>query len=331
MKYNRDLCKRFVSDYKLPIPLIKEKYFTYYLSLYEEDYGALTKYDNLAKLVDKRYEGNPNLFLDEYYNVRENIIQSVLSNPSFDRFNKMDLNCYSIKYVPQISKNNIYNESNIGKFFISIDLKKANFQALKNVNKDIVFGADTYEDFVGKFTDLNYIKESKYFREVIFGKMNPKRHITVEKYYIVKIYNAIIDRFPNLNCKAVSLSNDEVVFKDDFLFYNDKWYCHTFRKEIENIAKSIGFDIHVEFFHLKGYRLLFKESKSIRTTFYYKDYIFTDAKFKLISLPLPYYAIGYKLFKRKPIEEYDYHFNYEGMDARICEEFDIEDIGEAKE
>ena len=34
-------------------------------------------------------------------------------------------------------------------------------QTLKNIDKEIVLNADTYEDFIGKFTDSDYIKASK--------------------------------------------------------------------------------------------------------------------------------------------------------------------------
>ena len=30
------------------------------------------------------------------------------------------------------------------------------------MDKDIVLGANTYEEFIGKFTDIDYIKNSKY-------------------------------------------------------------------------------------------------------------------------------------------------------------------------
>ena len=48
--------------------------------------------------------------------------------------------------------------------------------------------------------------------------------------------------------------------------------------------------------------------------------------FKLIAAPLPYHALIYKLYKGLPLEEIDYHFDYEGMDARFCEELDIEPL-----
>lgn len=326
MKYNRELAKRFVKDYNFPIPIINEEYFFYYLNLYEEDYGSLTKYKKLMELIDSKYNGDIESFLSNYYDIRDNIITTVLNNDSFKKFNTMDMGVYAIKDKPNITSNNIYNQENIGKFFISIDLKKANFQTLRNIDKNIVFGADTYEDFISKFTDLEYVKESKYTREVVFGKLNPKRHITAEKYFICNLYKKIVETHPYLDGCAVSLANDEIIFNVNFLFYNDKFTCFAFRKQIEEIAMDMGFEVHVDFFHLKGYNLVFKESRSVRKTFYIKDYFCTDGKFKLIAAPLPYHSMIYKLYKKLPLEEIDYHFDYEGMNAKFCEEFDVEEI-----
>jgi hypothetical protein len=326
MLYNRELAKRFISDYKLPIPLINEEYFFYYLNLYQEDYDSLGKYNQLLDMINEKYGGDCNKFLEDYYNVRDKIITTVIESEAFQKFNTMDMNVFTIKKKPNITSNNIYKQSNIGKFFISVDLKKANFQTLRNIDKDIVFGADTYEDFIGKFTDLDYIKESKYSRQVIWGKCNPKRHITAEKYFITQIYKKIIEQFPYLSDKCVSLSNDEMIFNVEFLFYNDKLTCFTLREHIEKIAKEIGFEVHVEFFHLRGYNLLFKESRSVRKTFFMKDYFCTNGKFKLIGVPLQYHSICYKLYKGQDLSEIDYHFDYEGMNARFCEEFDIEEV-----
>lgn len=326
MLYNRELAKRFISDYKLPIPLINEKYFFYHLALYQEDYNSLEHYVELLDMIGEKYGGDCNKFLEDYYNVRDKIITTIVESEAFQKFNIMNMNVFTIKKKPNITSNNIYKQTNIGKFFISIDLKKANFQTLRNIDKNIVFGADTYEDFIGKFTDLDYIKESKYSRQIIWGKCNPKRHITAEKYFITRIYKKVIEQFPYLSDKCVSLSNDEMIFNVEFLFYNDKLTCFRLRERIEKIAKEIGFEVHVEFFHLRGYNLVFKESRNVRKTFFMKDYFCTDGKFKLIGVPLQYHSICYKLYKGKELNEIDYHFDYEGMNARFCEEFDIEEV-----
>jgi len=323
MLYDKELAKRFISDYNFPIPLINEMYFFYHLVLYEKDYGTLTKYRELVSLIESKYNGECKKFLDEYYNIRENIIQTVSNCEAFQRFNKMNMLYYSIKNKPNITKKNIFNQSNVGKFFISVDMKKANFQALKSVDKEIVLGADTYEDFIGKFTDLDYIKESKYTRQVIFGKLNPSRHITVEMYLITKLYKEL-SSIKYLNGKCVSLSNDEIIFEIEP--FDEDYMFNAAREHIVSIAKDLGLDVRVEMFYLKAYNLVFKESRSVRSTFFIKDYVATEGKFKLIAAPQPYHSIMYKLYKGIDLIEYDYHFNYEGMNAMICEEFDIEEV-----
>ena len=53
-----ELRKRFVNDYKLPIPIIYDNdIFSYFLDLYEKPFGALTKYTNLLYLINEQFEG----------------------------------------------------------------------------------------------------------------------------------------------------------------------------------------------------------------------------------------------------------------------------------
>lgn len=324
--FSKELARRFVSDYDLPIPVISKDYFMYHISLYEEDYASLTKYRALCSVIEERYGGDAKAFMDDYYRIREDVIRKVSSSEAFKRFNEMDMSDYAIKEKTDITSGSIYNNSNIGGFFISVDMRKANFQTLKKIDRDIMLGHDTYEGFIGEFTDLEYIRGSKYFRNVVFGMMNPKRHITAEKYFMTLIYRKILDILPNIGNKCVSLSNDEAVFKVDFMRYNDKMACFSLRRDIERIASSVGFEVHVEFFHLRGYSMVFRDSRSVRKTFFVKDYFCTDGKFRLIGIPLQYHSLCYKLYKGMDLNEIDYHFDYEGMDARFCEEFDIEEI-----
>lgn len=327
MEKNIDLKKRFVNDYNLPIPIIGNgENFKYHINLYEEDFNTLTLYNRTLNEIKENFDNNVNEFLDNYYKVREDIIQTITKSEAFQRFNGMDMNIYSVKNKGNITSNNIYNQSNIGKFFISVDLKKANFQVLNKIDKEILLNSASYKDLIEHFTDSEYIANSKYFRNVVFGMLNPKRHITAEKYFIMQIYKKVIEKFPYLTDKCVSLSNDEIIFNVDFLRYNDKLTCFSFKKDIQTIAKEIGFDVHVEFFHLKGYNIVFKESRNVRKTFFMKDYFCTDGKFKLIGVPLQYHSIAYKLYKGKELSEIDYHFDYEGMNAKFCEEFDIEGL-----
>lgn len=326
LRYNRDLVNRFINDYKLPIVMNGVKYFFYFLELYENEFQSLTNWKKLWDMIDNRFNGNENDFLKYFYDVREKVITDTANSESYQKFNTMDMNKFKVIDKPNVSSNNIYNGGNIGKGFLSIDLKKANFQSLKYVDSNIVLNSDTYEGFIGKFTDLEYIKESKYFRQVIFGQMNPKRHITVEKYLInqvCKIYKEVYNWG-----KIVSMSNDEIVIEMDLLrqLSYSKDQIRKLTDDIEHTIKvGLGLFVRVEYFTLNGFQMYSKDTVNPKTTFYVKTNLATLER-KLMCVPAPYYALIYKLLNNIPLEEYDYHFIYEGIDCKFMDEFDLRKI-----
>lgn len=323
MKKNIDLLRRFVKDNDLPIPIIGNgNYFNYYINLYEKEYKSLTKYKNLEILIDRNFNGESTQFLTKYYEIRDNIIKTVENSEAYQKFNTMDMSVFSIKNKKNITTNNIYNENNVGHIFVSFDLKKANFQALKYVDPNIVMDADNYQDFISKFTNIEFIINSKHIRQIVFGKMNPKRHITVEKYMIDKVYEYITETHHLTNC--VSMSNDELVFdmgdsnkSDSIDVYSITITCEMIRQFIQTM---LGFEMNLEVFKLHKLQLCCNKFK--RSPYYYKEYLNTEEpKGKLMCVPMNYFAIVYKLFNNLPLQEEDYHFDYEGLDSKYCENF----------
>ena len=323
MKKNIDLLRRFVKDDDLPIPIIGNgNYFNYYINLYEKEYKSLTKYKNLEILIDRNFNGESTQFLTKYYEIRDNIIKTVENSEAYQKFNIMDMSVFSIKNKKNITTNNIYNENNVGHIFVSFDLKKANFQALKYVDPEIVMNAKTYEDFISNFTNIDFIINSKHIRQIVFGKMNPKRHITVEKYMIDKVYEYITETHHLTNC--VSMSNDELVFDmgeakklDSLAIHSINITCEMIRQFIQTM---LGFEMNLEVFKLNKLQLCCDKFK--RSPYYYKEYLNTEEpKGKLMCVPMNYFAIVYKLFNNLPLQEEDYHFDYEGLDSKYCENF----------
>ena len=323
MKKNIDLLRRFVKDNDLPIPIIGDgNYFEYYINLYEKEYKSLTKYKNLETLINRKFNGECTQFLTKYYEIRDNIIKTVENSTAYQKFNTMDMSVFSIKNKKNITSNNIYNENNVGHIFVSFDLKKANFQALKYVDPEIVMDADNYQDFVSKFTNIEFIINSKHIRQIVFGKMNPKRHITVEKYMIDKVYEYITETHHLTNC--VSMSNDELVFDmgeakklDSLAIHSINITCEMIRQFIQTM---LGFEMNLEVFKLHKLQLCCDKFK--RSPYYYKEYLNTEEpKGKLMCVPMNYFAIVYKLFNNLPLQEEDYHFDYEGLDSKYCENF----------
>lgn len=76
--------------------------------------------------------------------------------------------------------------------------------------KDTFGVANTWEEYINKFTNNQHIINSKYIRQVILGNCNPKRHITYEKYLIDTVLTYLINVYVSID-RVVFFSNDEIV------------------------------------------------------------------------------------------------------------------------
>lgn len=324
-RYNQELAKRFVSDFKLPISVVYPEYvFMHQLELYEDEYDSETSWNALWDMIDNAYEGNPDLFLKEYYDVRDKIITDTMENPAYKEFTQMDMKQFAFER-PKVSKNNVYNGENIGKKFLSVDLSKANFQALKYVNPDIVLGAETYKDFIAKFTSLDYVAMSKYSRQVIFGKLNVDRQITVEKYLINKIYELLTNDETDIlyGLTLVSMSNDELIF--DASNADSEKVQSEMLKIVSLVKEKLRLDVHTEYYTLKGWQLTSPSNKQICQTFFEKINL-VDTSTKLVCVPLPFHNIIYKLHHKMELVHDDMFFIYEKMLCRFTDRFELKEL-----
>lgn len=291
MEFSKKTLNRFCKDFKIPITIFEEPIFSYQKELYNDYYGLDSKFELLEKEIAKF--DTEEQFLENLFTVRDMIITETKKLDAYQEFISMDMNKFAIK--SDVSAKDIFKADNVGKTFLSIDLRKANFQALKYVNSDLVFGADTYEDYIDKFTDSEYLKQSKYLRQVIFGNMNPRRQTTVEKFLIFCIFNTIIQSDVNkIGLKIISFSNDELVFE----VLNDK------DETIRELALTTSFslnrliiDVHLE---------LFKLSRVGDEPFYVKEFLTGGYEFKCI--PKEYFPQVFKKYNNMEICDEDLYF-----------------------
>jgi hypothetical protein len=327
--FTPDLAKRFVSDYNFPVSMVNNyRLFRYQLELYEPELKTMTRWKELQQMIKERFGGDTDAFVEYYNKVRNDIITKTYESAAYQEFNNMDMQQFAVKDRPQVSKNNVYNNENDGKMFLSIDLCRANFQALKYVNRKIFNGAQTYEDYVGQFTDLDYLKTSKYTRQVIFGQLNPARHTTVEQYLINKVYKAVLelDYLPfNASTGLVSMSNDELVFCIDQL-YDPKNYSECI---VQDIKTKTGLTVHVDAYELHGYSLV-SESECTHKEFFVKKDLETGRE-EFTCMPLQFHMMGWRLFRKQPLHPEDKLFIYENGICRFCEDYKLITIKEAEE
>lgn len=244
-----ELRKRFLKDNNIPIKIIISPYF-------EERLELFNKYYKVDKAIEEFHEiysriGNKEKYFELYNKLKDDIITYLNNSPEMIFFaQKEDMNKFSIKHK-NLPKNSIYKPTNDGGVFISLDMKSANFTALKHYNSNIVKNKETYADFVKEFTDIDYFAKSKYIRQVVFGNINPARQITYEKYLMDLVITELEDII-NLE-QIVAFQNDEIVIDvSDYINNKEKLeeIIQTIKEKISLLDKK-GIALKFELFKLK--------------------------------------------------------------------------------
>ena len=284
---------------KLPIPTNSPENLPYYLDTLKGFYNT-NQYDNFVsdiKLLS--YAKIKNGITD----TKNQIIEHIKSNSEYKNFlTSTKIPVYSDNYV---GKSSIYNSSYTNKYFLSIDIKSANWVCLKRNTNSSYTGSWT--DFVSKFTPSKFIQESKYFREFVFGELGSKK---IDKFMSELIYELeqLIKSDSNLSSQInkINCTRDEIIYEiidpDNF----------DFDSLIENIKQiDPDFSIYrVETFYLrqlKPYDYFVKEiDKS-------NDQKSHKVQFK--KIPKHFILQAIKHYTKKPIELLDKKFIFENF---IC-------------
>ncbi|HHX68324.1 MAG TPA: hypothetical protein GX708_09775 [Gallicola sp.] len=302
--FSHSVLKRFVKDYSLPIQLIREPYFDYFIDLYNEQFNTKEKYKLLHNTIKQL--GGENNFMEEYHKIKNRILDAVKNNPVFNEFNNSKLEEYNIP-SHSYCKHDIFNCSNVEKYFISIDLKKANFQAMKHYNENLIFGFNTYEDFLNNFTDLEYMIKSKYIRQVIFGNLNPKKQIKIEQYLTYNLLQKLIKENIIKQEYIKMLSPDEIVCEFNIENY---LLCNSYDLQLtKKIKKLTNLDVDIEIYKLK-------QIKPFK--FFVKEFI-NKPGYQLMCVPIVYFAQIFKIYNNLEINDYDLSFFYENQVARFSQ------------
>lgn len=301
MTMTEKLKERFCKDLNLSIKIFEEPFFSERLELYDKQYHCKNKYENFVKLVESC--GGEQGYFELYNKVKDSAITYLNNNPYMQFFaREEDFSKFQIKNKG-FSKHDIYHADNNGKYFVSFDMIKGNFTALHHYDKRIVNNADTYEEFLGSFTNHSHLLYSKYIRQVIFGNVNPKRQVTYEQYLMDKVMDKLLKRFDNN--KIVFFSTDEIVMKlDDAEIYS-----------VDKIAKEIVKECKLENINIRSE--VFKLHKIEGIDGYIKEFLEKEKGIDIkgvnsINMPFVLRALN-----GEEITENDTVFLYEGQLAKL--------------
>ena len=314
------LKKRFCKDYNIPIAVYDNPYFMQRLTIIDKVKPCLANFIDFCKELEK-FDNEQDYF--EYYNsVKDKTIDFLKGNECFIDFNTRKIE------MPEfyISKRNLYIEDNDENIFISLDMKKANFSALRFYNAEIFDGATTWEEFLSKFTDSRHVINSKYIRQVIMGACNPKRQIQQEKLIMFSLMNTVITQLTTAQSDG-SKSDIEAALEPlrDFEVYSlgeDEIILHiigngTLRSYYQLISDIVKKTEYSDFIRVTAFML----SKIKGTDGYIKriltDYDKWDIEFKCLSAEIYHQVVKY--FLSIPVCEDDLVFYHNGKLAKYLE------------
>lgn len=297
------LKKRFCKDCNLPINLFDEPYFTQRLKALDVQFDCVKKFDTFCADLEK-YDTEQEYF--EYYNtVKDGVINMIKDNTEYMKFLNDDF--ADVRVVTKnttLGNKNLYIEGNQDKTFISIDMKKANFSALRHYSPAIFKNVETWEQYIGFFTPSEHIRNSKYIRQVILGACNPKRQITYERYLMTMLYLHIKNELDG-NVSFYSLGNDEIIISVAGTSVSAK----EIKAAIATCPQKIGELVRFEMFDLQkvgdyGWmKVIYDEPERV--------------EFKTINADIYHQIV--KHYWNMPITEDDLVFRYNGVLARFLE------------
>ena len=297
------LKKRFCKDCNLPINLFDEPYFTQRLKALDVQFDCVKKFDTFCADLEK-YDTEQEYF--EYYNtVKDSVINMIKDNTEYMKFLNDDF--ADVRVVTKnitLGNKNLYIEGNQDKTFISIDMKKANFSALRHYSPAIFKNVETWEQYIGFFTPSEHIRNSKYIRQVILGACNPKRQITYERYLMTMLYLHIKNELDG-KVSFYSLGNDEIIISVAGTSVSAK----EIKAAIATCPQKIGELVRFEMFDLQkvgdyGWmKVIYDEPARV--------------EFKTINADIYHQIV--KHYWNMPITEDDLVFRYNGVLARFLE------------
>lgn len=300
--YSEATLKNYVKDYSLPIQILREPYFSYFLDLYDKDFQSKAKYEMLKNTIN--LVGSEKEFAELRNKIRDNVINTIQETKAYSDFIASDLSRFDVPSKKHSTKD-VYKLDNVGKFFLSIDLKKANFQALKLFYPDVVLYCNSYQEFIGRFTDLEYFYNSKKIRQVIFGNLNTKRQVKIQRFMMQRILDWAFEKKVFNEEDVRMVSSDEIVI--EFRDLAGKFIVTELLEE--DIKNDLGYDTRVESYQLNNIH---------DSQFFIKNFMSKDG-YELMCVPLAYFAQVYKEVNDLELTEKDLCFMYEQKICRFVE------------
>ena len=315
--------KGFIKKTNIPIPVydnIKGE-FTYFLDLYDKFFNAREEYERYLK-TSKRGSVGRQEFLNK-------IIEDVKSSEVYNTLNNLDMTQSKINFINENKielRSSLLKTYNHNKRFISLDIKQADYNTFKSLDKTQLFKEDTYEEWVSKYVTNSETNISN-LRNVLFGNLNPKRIKKVQKETMISILeylkvNSGLDMGEGFS--VILVGSDEVILE-----FTEEWYSYL-SKHLTKIEDSINFPLKLEVYDLKYLGL--EELGYVKEMIQVKEDNKGNLKYTKEELDIEfkgtnkvYFAQAYKHYFGLEITKEDLVFSFDNRTAQFYQPLEVED------
>lgn len=196
--------------------VLDDEYWDYMLEFYENDLGYKSEYEKFCKFIDEKMNGDLKAYRKEIYKVRSALMDLALY------FKKTNFGIRA-KDCNEELRNFVVNKSQSGKlmhnghYYLSIDIKKANFQTIDFLN---LLKGKKIEEYIKEILEYPEIMDYKGNRLEVWNYMERimGRSLLLkwELHCLSKIYESdheIIKFIKENNLKLSKINGDEIAFE----------------------------------------------------------------------------------------------------------------------
>lgn len=302
----------FFAQYtRAPFPCPSPDYVDYYVKLFDPFFDTVQMWDLFNK------ESKRLILRKEAADASRKIRDAFSQNKEYVKMMELRL-----KGVETKMKKDVYSIPNISKYFLSIDIKTANFTVLRKSCPSLFTSQQgdlmSWQQFVKQFTDSEFICQSKYFRELVFGMTGfINKAGILQEILMDKVHQSVMDwssisgvtLTPRMKC------GDENVYE-----VSDP---ETVITQIASLRSAIGPE--VDNLHFRIFRVDQIEQKVffVKTFLYNSDWEHVEkesrslkSKIEFKKVPKFFMPQVIKWYRHEKIQDEDLIFMHEGIIAQ---------------
>lgn len=287
---------------KVPIPVTNPAYFNYYMATLDKYFGCIEKQRLFEPYIESR---SLREIKNEIGVLLKRIVSHIRSNEEYIDFLKV------IRERPMdhdgselLTRNKMYNRTRANKFFLSIDIRSANYSVLREFCPGV--SKMNWRKFMSDFTDSEFIIHSKQFREIVFGELGNKAVLKLALSFIKHVRTMQLEKYPEI--QKVFCSEDEIVYEVDHDFD-----VELFKKSVNDLDPQIAptkVATASDIYRVEMYKLV----QIGQLDYYVRE--FTDGRKDFKNVPKKFIMQCIKYYEKSEISDLDRKFTDEsGMIA----------------